>query len=141
MLGKFKWMVIGAFVCLLIGNAASLIQPQFTRLIVDRGISTGNMGLVIGMSLAMVGFAALRALFSFFQGALMARTAQGVAYEMRNQLYAKIQALSFSYHDRAQTGQLMTRATSDVDMVQGFVGHGFLMVIGSVKSLCLLSCK
>jgi ATP-binding cassette subfamily B multidrug efflux pump len=131
LLGHYKWLVIGGFVCLLIANAASLIQPQFTRLIVDRGISAGNMAIVIGMSLAMVGFAALRALFSFFQGALMARTAQGVGYDMRNQLYAKIQALSFSYHDRAQTGQLMTRATSDVDMVQGFVGQGFLMVVGS----------
>jgi len=132
LLGQFKWLVIGAFICLLFANAASLIQPQFTRLIVDRGISTRNMPLVIWMSLAMVGFSILHALLSFFQGALMARTAQGVAYEMRNQLYAKIQALSFSYHDRAQTGQLMTRATSDVDMVQGFVGQGFLMVIGSV---------
>jgi ATP-binding cassette subfamily B multidrug efflux pump len=132
LLGQFKWLVIGGFVCLLIANAASLIQPQFTRLIMDRGITNQNMSIVIGMSLAMVGFAALRALFSFFQGALMARTAQGVAYEMRNQLYAKIQALSFSYHDRAQTGQLMTRATSDVDLVQGFVGQGFLMVIGSM---------
>ena len=131
-LRKYKWLAIGAFFCLLITNGAMLIQPQFTRLIVDRGIAGQNMSLVIGLALAMVGFSAARALFSFFQGALMARTAQGIAYDARNQLYAKIQALSFSYHDRAQTGQLMTRATSDVDMVQGFVGHGFLMVIGSV---------
>ena len=61
----------------------------------------------------------------------MARTAQGIAYDVRNQLYAKIQALSFSYHDQAQTGQLMTRATSDVDMVQRFVGQGFLMMVGA----------
>jgi ATP-binding cassette subfamily B protein len=108
----YRWQVIGAFVCLLITNAAMLIQPQFTRIIVDRGIGERNINLVLGLTLAMVAFAALRALFSFVQGALMARTAQGIAYDVRNQLYAKIQALSFSYHDRAQTGQLMTRATS-----------------------------
>jgi ATP-binding cassette subfamily B protein len=86
---------------------------------------------VIWLALAMVGFAAARAVFSFFQGVLMARTAQGIAYDLRNQLYSKIQALSFSYHDQAQTGQLMTRATSDVDMVQRFMGHGFLMMVGA----------
>jgi ATP-binding cassette subfamily B multidrug efflux pump len=124
--------VIGAFFGLLLANAASLIQPQFTRMIVDRGISAGNMNILIGIALAMVVFAGLRSLFSFLQGVLMARTAQGIAYDLRNQIYAKIHALSFSYHDQAQTGQLMTRATSDVDMVQGFVGQGFLMMVGAV---------
>jgi ATP-binding cassette subfamily B protein len=116
---------------LLLSNGASLVQPQFTRLIVDRGIGAANMRLIIWLSLALVGFAILRSVFSFAQGAWMVRIAQDVAYDMRNRIYAKIQALSFSYHDQAQTGQLMTRATSDVDMVQGFVGQGFLMVVGS----------
>ena len=141
-LKAYRWQAVGAFVCLLLANAASLIQPQFTRLIVDTGIGTGNMRTVIWMSMAMIGFALLRSVFTFLQGVLMARTAQGIAYDARNQLYAKIQALSFSYHDRAQTGQLMTRATSDVDMVQRFVGNGFLMMIGAavmmIGSLVLL---
>jgi ATP-binding cassette subfamily B multidrug efflux pump len=131
-LKEYKWLVVAAFLSLMIGNAANLVQPQFTRLIVDQGIGSRNMSMVIWLALAMVGFAVLRSLFSFLQGALMARTAQGVGFDLRNQLYAKIQALSFSYHDRAQTGQLMTRATSDVDLVQGFVGQGFLMVVGAV---------
>jgi ATP-binding cassette subfamily B protein len=134
-LGRYKWLMIGGFVCLLFANVASLIQPQFTRMIVDRGIRSGNLALVIWMAVAMVGFAILRAIFTFLQGISMVRTAQGVAYDMRNRLYAKIQALSFSYHDRAQTGQLMTRATSDVDLVQGFVSQGFLMVVSSVMML------
>jgi len=130
-LAPYKRQALIAFLALLISNAASLIQPQFTRLIVDDGIRASNLRLIIWLSVAMIGFAILRSIFSFAQGALMVRTAQDVAYDMRNRIYSKIQALSFSYHDQAQTGQLMTRATSDVDMVQGFVGHGFLMVVGS----------
>jgi ATP-binding cassette subfamily B multidrug efflux pump len=130
-LKSYRWLVIGAFVCLLVANGARLIQPQFTRLVVDAGIEAGNMRQVIVMSGALVGSAVLGAIFSFLQGVLMARTAQGIAYDLRNRLYSKIQALSFSYHDRAQTGQLMTRATSDVDMVQRFVGNAFLMMTGS----------
>ena len=131
-LGQYRWKLIGAFLSLLLANAASLVQPQFTRLIVDRGIEAGNMSIIIWLAVAMVVFAALRSALNFGQGALMARVAQGVGYDMRNRIYEKIQALSFSYHDQAQTGQLMTRATSDVDMVQNFLGQGFLMVIGSL---------
>ena len=131
-LAKYKWQAVGAFVCLVLSNAASLVQPQFTRLIVDRGIRAMDMNLIIWMALAMTLFAVLRSVFTFLQGMLMVRTAEGLAYDMRNQLYAKIQSLSFSYHDRSQTGQLMTRATSDVDMVQRFIGQGLLMVVGVV---------
>ena len=92
----------------------------------------------------VVGFALMRALFEFLQGALAARSAQGVAYDMRNALYSKIQSLSFSYHDKAQTGQLLTRATSDVEMVHTFVGMGavqfvsaLLMIAGALALLFL----
>jgi ATP-binding cassette subfamily B protein len=58
-----------------------------------------------------------------------------VAYDLRDALYAKIQSLSFSYHDRAQTGQLMTRATSDVELVRRFTGMGFLQMLNAVVML------
>ena len=47
-----------------------------------------------------------------------------MAFDFRNELYAKIQRLSFSYHDRNQTGQLMIRATDDVEKVRMFIGQG-----------------
>jgi ATP-binding cassette subfamily B multidrug efflux pump len=130
-LAPYKWQALAAFLALLLSNGASLIQPQFTRLIVDRGIDAADMRLIVLFCVGLVGFSILNSVFSFAQGALMVRTAQDVAYDMRNRIYAKIQALSFSYHDQAQTGQLMTRATSDVDLVQGFLGQGFLRVVGS----------
>ena len=47
---------------------------------------------------------------------------------MRNQIFDKLQRLSFAYHDRAQTGQLITRVTTDVDQVRDFVGGGLVQV-------------
>jgi len=141
-LKPYRRSVIGAILCLILANGASLIQPQFTRRVVDQGIRAADLGVVISMAIAIIDFAILRAVFTFLQGMLMARTAQGIAFDMRNHLYGKIQALSFSYHDRAQTGQLMTRATSDVDLVQRFVGQGSLMMAGAavmmIGSLVLL---
>lgn len=131
-LRRYWLQATGMFISLLIGTASMLVIPRMSQYVIDQGIVRRDAARVLWLSLAMVGLAALRAVFQFAQGALAARTAQGIAYDMRNALYAKIQSLSFSYHDSAQTGQLLTRATSDVDRVQGFVGGGFVMFLSAL---------
>lgn len=122
------WLIaIGMLISLLVGTASSLAIPRMAQMVIDTGIAQRNVAAIIRLSLSMIGLAILNALFQFAQGALGARLAQGIAFDMRNALYATIQSLSFSYHDRAQTGQLLTRATSDVDVVQRFVGMGAMM--------------
>jgi ATP-binding cassette subfamily B protein len=131
-LKKYWLLTVGTFVSLLVSTASMLVTPRLSQDIIDRGIVQRDAGTILWLSLAMIGVAVLRGLFEFAQGALAARTAQGVAYDMRNVLYAKIQGLSFSYHDRTHTGQLLTRATSDVDRVQRFVGHGAIRFLSAV---------
>jgi ATP-binding cassette subfamily B protein len=80
-------------------------------------------------------FAVLRGLFSFLQAFWAEKNSQAVAYDLRNDLYAKIQRLSFSYHDKNQTGQLMIRATDDVEKVRLFIGQGLLQLVGAVMLL------
>jgi ATP-binding cassette subfamily B protein len=84
---------------------------------------------------AIVIFAAVRGVFAFLQVFWAERNSQSVAFEMRNDLFAKIQRLSFSYHDRNQTGQLMIRATDDVDKVRLFIGQGLVQLVGAVALL------
>jgi len=130
---KHYWLqALGMFVSLLISTASMLLIPRMSQYIIDEGIIQKDASKVVWMALAMIGAAALRALFQFAQGALSARLANGVGFDLRNAIYAKIQSLSFSYHDRAQTGQLLTRATSDVDRVQRFVGRGMIMFLSAV---------
>src|SRR5262245_56106293 len=69
-------------------------------------------------------------------------TSQGVAFDFRNEIFAKIQRLSFSYHDQNQTGQLMIRATDDVEKVRLFIAQGlvlaaqaFILLIASLAIL------
>ncbi|HEY72716.1 MAG: ABC transporter ATP-binding protein [Chloroflexi bacterium] len=140
---KHYWLpAAGAFLGLLISTAARLVVPRLTQIIIDDGIAAGRIDIIVWAAAGMVGVAIGGSLFTFLQGMLSARTAQGVAYDLRNQLYTKIQSLSFSYHDKAQTGQLLTRATSDVEMMHHFIGMGFiqfltaiLMMIGSITLL------
>jgi ATP-binding cassette subfamily B protein len=131
-LKRYWAMALGAFRSLLVGTGAMLVIPRLSQEIIDRGIGGRHPQLILALSLAMIGLAVLRAVFQFAQGVWAARTAQGIAYDMRNALYHQIQSLSFGYHDRAQTGQLLTRATSDVDVVQRFVGQGAIMLISAV---------
>jgi ATP-binding cassette subfamily B protein len=93
------------------------------------------MQALVYSALAIVAFAALRGLFSFLQVFWAERNSQDVAFDFRNDLYAKIQRLSFSYHDRNQTGQLMVRATDDVEKVRLFIGQGLLQLAGAVVLL------
>lgn len=88
--------------------------------------------LLISAAIAIVAFAALRGLFAFLQAYWSERNSQAVSFDMRNDLYAKIQRLSFSYHDRNQTGQLMIRATDDVEKVRLFLGQGLVQLLGAL---------
>ncbi len=81
---------------------------------------------------AIVIFAVLRGVFAFLQAFWAEKNSQHVAYDLRNDLYAKIQRLSFSYHDKTQTGQLMIRATDDVEKVRLFIGQGLLQLVGAI---------
>lgn len=130
---KHYWMqALAVLVSLLVASAAMLAQPRISQAIIDEGIAQRDTARVITLAVTMVTLAIVRGLFQFVQGALSARIAHGVAYDLRNDVYSKIQSLSFSYHDKSHTGQLLTRATSDVDRVQGFVGRGAVMFLMAI---------
>jgi ATP-binding cassette subfamily B multidrug efflux pump len=90
---------------------------------------------MVSALLAVLVFAILRGLFAFLQTFWAEKNSQTVAYDLRNDLYSKIQRLSFSYHDRNQTGQLMIRATDDVEKVRLFIGQGLLQLAGALMLL------
>jgi ATP-binding cassette, subfamily B, multidrug efflux pump len=83
-------------------------------------------GLLIGA------LAIARGVFAFAQTYMGEKVSQNVAFDLRNDLYGKIQGLSFSYHDRTQTGQLMIRATDDVEKVRTFIAQGLLLAAQSL---------
>jgi ATP-binding cassette subfamily B protein len=133
---KPHWLLLlGAFLSLLLVTAANLYSPQVLRILIDQGMTPRNMDMLVWSTLGLVGIAAIRGLFSFTQGFWTEKASQSVAYEMRNELFRKIQGLSFSYHDKSQTGQLMTRLTSDIEQIRTFISMGLLPIISTVLTL------
>lgn len=128
-LWQYKFFAIGATLSLFLVTATNLITPQLLRWMIDRGMTVdgpptnlfgmelGNQTIIIVGTIGLALVAVSHGVFNFTQAFWSEQASQSVAYDLRNELYEKIQGLSFSYHDRAQTGQLMTRATNDVDIL------------------------
>ena len=137
-LRRYRRTVFLVYAALFISTAAQLIVPWLVRIIIDRvteGNTTGTDTVIIAAGIAIIVFALSRGVFSFVQGYMAERLSQNAAFDLRNDLFAKIQRLSFSYHDRSQTGQLMVRATDDVEKVRQFVGQGLLLTVQAVLLL------
>jgi ATP-binding cassette, subfamily B, multidrug efflux pump len=114
----------------LIGQPTTLTLEQL-RAQLEADVASAPQTLISAILFILL-FAALRGIFSFLQAYWAEKNSQAVAYDMRNDLYAKIQRLSFSYHDKNQTGQLMIRATDDVEKVRVFIGQGLLQLVGAI---------
>lgn len=113
-----------------LGKPADTTLEQLTAAL-QADVTNAPQALITALVLIVV-FAALRGIFAFLQAFWAEKNSQAVAYDLRNDLYAKIQNLSFSYHDKNQTGQLMIRATDDVEKVRLFIGQGLLQLVGAV---------
>jgi ATP-binding cassette subfamily B protein len=122
----------------------SIPNAQFKAMALDR-LQTTEAALqatynnapswIIGAGIVIVLVALFRGIFAFVQSYAAEWTAQGIAYSMRQDIFSRIQRLSFSYYDRNQTGQLMIRATNDVEQVRLFIAQGLLMTFQAVLLL------
>ncbi|MBI4791083.1 MAG: ABC transporter ATP-binding protein [Chloroflexi bacterium] len=116
--------------------AQALAAQRMGKTLADlQADQSGATAALISVGIGITGFAVLRALFSFGQQFNAERLSQNLAFDFRNELFAKIQRLSFSYHDQNQTGQLMIRATDDVEKVRLFIGQGLVMMVQAIVLL------
>ncbi len=134
-LRAYRWLSIGALLSSLLLTAAYAVTPQLFRWGIDQGIAKGDLQVVLASAGAMVGAAVGRGLFNFGQSFWAEAASQGVAYDLRNRIFSKIQNLSFSYHDRAQTSQLLTRVTSDIEQIRTFLSTSLVQVISAIATL------
>ena len=134
-LRPYRRAIAVATAALLVSSAGNLAVPMVTQRVVDRGIIGGDFSAIWTGALLVVGMALARSVFTYLQQRRAAQISQGAAFDIRNALNDKIQRLSFSFHDRAETGQLLTRSTSDVDLVQQFIGAGLLHILSAAVLL------
>lgn len=127
------WRItLGAYVDLLLINALALVIPQFIRWIVDQGIG-GHNATLVGLSvLGLLALTLVKSALAFVQGKWTETASQSVAYDLRSAIHRRLAGLSFSYHDRTETGQLLSRAVQDVERLRFVTGRAFLRLVDGV---------
>ena len=141
----YRWVAFFLVITTVLPVGMELLVPRALRYVIDTGIEPGDMAAIVRGSAFMLAFALIGAIATLGQGFARAELSQGLAYDMRNVLFGHIQTFSFANLDQMQTGQLMTRLTSDVNLVRMFVSTGLalllralLMVIGSVVAMLFI---
>jgi ATP-binding cassette subfamily B protein len=128
-------LTAGAYLVLLGITVLSLVIPQFIRWIIDRSIGGQDLWLLGGSILALLGLTLVRSVLALLQGRWTEIASQGVAYDLRNALHRQLAGLSVAYHNRAQTGQLLSRAIQDVERIRFLTGRASLRLVEGVVLL------
>lgn len=135
-LKPYRWWAIVALAGVVGSTALQVAIPTVLGDVIDIGIARGESGFMLAAGLFVVGLGVLRGVTGFLFRFFGEKLSHYVAYDIRNEVYHKVQTLSFRYHDNAQVGTLITRAISDVNEIQRF--FAFALIDGIVTGLLFI---
>ena len=115
---------------------ATVAIPWLTGRAVDR-VSDGDSGGLVELGVAVLVAGVLRLGFTYWRRMVGGRVSLGVEYDLRERLYGHLLRLELAFFDRQQTGQLMSRATVDLQAVRFFLGYGLVFLMQSVLTILL----
>ena len=110
-------------------SGLNLLEPMVIKWVIDDIIEAKDYTLVLYGAIAILGVTIIKGVLQFFQRFSMSYAGQEVVFDIRNRLYRHLQQLSFSFYDQAQTGQIMSRVTSDVETAQRFLANGLVGMV------------
>jgi ATP-binding cassette, subfamily B, bacterial len=119
-----------AAACAAVGT--EIVIPLLTKSIIDGAISHGNRALLLLLGLAATGLGVAQAALNLTRRWVQARAVTGMEKAMRDDLYAHLQRLHAGFHDEWQSGQLLSRATTDLSAIRRFAGFGIIFFITNV---------
>jgi ATP-binding cassette subfamily B protein len=121
-----------AISCVAVVTYLNIIVPLIVREVVDRVLIQNKYEQLAWLSLSIVLVAALRSIFSFTQRYGQQYIGQKIVFDLRNDLFTSLEEKSFSFYDRTQTGQLMSRVTSDVEQIRALLAWWLETLVSSI---------
>jgi ABC-type multidrug transport system fused ATPase/permease subunit len=128
-LKPYAWQVVWTLVMLLTLTGLNLLVPRIIQSVIDDGLLIGNTSHLIRASLFLLGLGLASALLGLSNRYLSEWVAARVGYDLRNRMYDHIQYLPFTYHDHAQSGQLISRCIEDVRSIEKFAGSSVAEIV------------
>jgi ATP-binding cassette, subfamily B, multidrug efflux pump len=127
--------VAGALVTILVGGAASLVQPYLIKVAIDRYIAAQRLDGLDRLATVYLAVLVVAFVAEYAQTWTMQLTGQRIMFDLRMAIYGHLQRLDLRYYDRNPVGRLMTRVTSDVDVINDLFTSGVVTVFGDVFTL------
>ncbi len=131
-LRPYTKILIPALFLTLVLNLLGILQPQFTKYAIDWYIKPKQLDGLTIFALAFLGVWFLRFAFAYFQELLLNTVGQRVMYDLRRELYVKLQRQEVAYYDKTPVGRIMTRLTSDVDALNELFTSGIIDLLGDI---------
>ncbi|MDE4542787.1 ABC transporter ATP-binding protein [Thermoanaerobacterium sp. R66] len=114
-----------------------MINPYLQRLLVDKVLLKKDTTLLIKLVSLMIFLSLITSLFNYLFTLLVEFSSQKTVSSIRQELYRHLEELSFSFYDKARTGELMSRLTGDLEGIRVFIPGGFLQFINSIVTFLI----
>ncbi len=133
-----RWKVVGAVALLVLASALQILGPWFTKIALDDAIPRGDGRLLAILAILFLAAGVVAFFLEYAQNLLTTWLGQRVMYDLRNEIFGKLQRLDLRFYDRNPTGRLMTRITSDVETLNELFSSGVVSVFGDVFTLLFI---
>ncbi|PZF62356.1 ABC transporter ATP-binding protein [Curtobacterium sp. MCBD17_034] len=127
--------IVLGMVAAMVASLVALAIPFVLQALVDGPLKSGDRGQIVPAGLAVLGLGVLEALMIAARRRLVLRPGTYVESRMRNALYAKLQDLPVAFHDRWQSGQLLSRSVSDLSLIRRWLAFGIVLLVVNIVTI------
>ena len=125
-----RWLgLLLGFICITVSTVGGLVIPRMLGDGIDTAVGSGSRTRIVMFAVIILGTTVIRSAARFGDTYITQLVSQQASYDIRNALYNHLQHLSFTFYDKAQTGQIMSRATVDIEAARMFLSAGLLNLI------------
>jgi ATP-binding cassette, subfamily B, bacterial len=139
LLGDYKWLTILGFALAFAQMGLGLLVPRIIGLTINNALVGGKTGLLVTYGLALLGIAVVRFVVGVGRRLATGKVSLDIEYDLRNRMWSHLLRQSFGYFDRWPTGQLMSRAMSDIQNVRMFLGYGLVFFASNIVMMAAIS--
>src|SRR6478752_7215254 len=134
-----RWALVVMFAASIAGVGLSIAIPLVTRAIIDGPITRHELAPVLPLGLLALALGVLEAVLIFVRRWVQSNAVLGLETDLRRDLYQRLQALPMSFHTRWQSGQLLSRVTTDLSAIRRFSGFGLLFLVVNILQVLVVT--
>ncbi|MFY9712826.1 MAG: ABC transporter ATP-binding protein, partial [Microbacterium sp.] len=131
------WRLVGGAASALVAAVIALMIPLVLEQIISGPVRSGEIGAIAWGALAVFGLAVGEAAMIWLRRWFVLNPATEVEYRMRTDLYSRLQTLPVSFHDRWQSGQLLSRMMQDIGLIRRWLAFGLVLLVVNVLTIII----